>query len=317
MRQVSFEEIKEIIKVEDLFEPMRRSFIDYNSPNLIGIPASLLHFSGDADVHIKTAAIEGYDYFSIKVASMFPDNIEHNLSPYSGAVFLFDATTGVPQAVLNDRGLLTDLRTAAAGAVITDFVASSEANKVSIIGTGLQAWHQVLALDKIRRIEELVIYGRNQGKANALKGKFQKELPGISIKVASSAEEAVKETEIILTTTSSKKPIVKGEWLQPGQHLTAVGADDTFKHEIDVACLEKADAIFLDSLQLNLQFGEFSHAMLKNPDLMEKTMEFGQAFQHDAWSGNKDKITVAKLVGVGVQDLAAATYVLDRIITQE
>lgn len=317
MRQVSFEEIKEIIKVEDLFEPMRRSFIDYNSPNLIGIPASLLHFSGDADVHIKTAAIEGYDYFSIKVASMFPDNIEHNLSPYSGAVFLFDATTGVPQAVLNDRGLLTDLRTAAAGAVITDFVASAEANKVSIVGTGLQAWHQVLALDKIRRIEELVIYGRNQGKANALKGKFQKELPGISIKVAASAEEAVKETEIILTTTSSKEPIVKGEWLQPGQHVTAVGADDTFKHEIDVACLENADAIFLDSLQLNLQFGEFSHAMLKNPDLMEKTMEFGQAFQHDSWSGNKDKITVAKLVGVGVQDLAAATYVLDRIITKE
>ncbi|MEM8899191.1 MAG: ornithine cyclodeaminase family protein [Bacteroidota bacterium] len=317
MRQVSFEEIKAIIQVEDLFEPMRRSFIDYNSPNLIGIPASLLHFSGDADVHIKTAAIEGYDYFSIKVASMFPDNIEHNLSPYSGAVFLFDAITGIPQAVLNDRGLLTDLRTAAAGAVITDFVASAEANKISIIGTGLQAWHQVLALDKIRRIEELVIYGRNQGKANALKGKFQKELPGISIKVAASAEEAVKETEIILTTTSSKEPIIKGEWLQPGQHVTAVGADDTFKQEIDVDCLLKADAIFLDSLQLNLQFGEFSHAMLKNPDLMEKTIEFGQAFQHDAWSGNKGKITVAKLVGVGVQDLAAATYVLDRIITGE
>lgn len=316
MRQISFEEIKSVVKVEDLFEPIRRSFIDYTTPRLIGIPASMLYFSGDADVHIKSAALEGYEYFSIKVASMFPDNIEMNLSPYSGAIFLFDAKTGEPRAILNDRGYLTDLRTAAAGACITDFAAPHEANKVALIGTGMQAWHQLLALDKLRRIEHLIIYGRSKDKAKALGNKFQKALPDLTFSVADSAEQAVKSAEIILATTSSKSPIVKGEWLSKGQHITAVGADDTHKHEIDAGCFEKADVIFLDSLELNLQYGEYSHAILKDPALVEKTMEFGQAFQHEA-PNDPNTISVAKLVGVGVQDLAAATLVMDKLIGGE
>lgn len=313
MINIPFEKIQEVIKIEDLFEPVKQSFIAYNSPELIGIPVNLLHFGNDSDAHIKIAAIKGYDYFSIKVATMFPANKQQNLPPYNGAVLLFDAKTGFPKAVLNDRGILTDLRTAAAGAVITDFVAARSAESVAVIGTGIQAYAQVTALAKLRKISQLNIWGRNKQNAILLKKKIEKSNPKIVIKIAANPEQAVKSAEIIITTTPSKIPLVKGEWLQNGQHLTAVGADDTFKNEIDDSCLKIADSIFVDSLELNRKYGELSHAIKVNPELIHKTTEFGIAFQNDDFLNQEDKITVAKLVGLGVQDLAAATVVMNKI----
>ena len=123
MIQISYEQVKELLQLENLFEPIKQAFIAYNSPDLIGIPVNLLHFPNGADTHIKIAALKDYAYFSIKVVSMFPENTKQNLSPYSGAIFLFDSKTGYPVATINDRGIITDLRTAAAGAIITDFLA--------------------------------------------------------------------------------------------------------------------------------------------------------------------------------------------------
>jgi len=313
MINITYEQINDLLKIEDLFEPVKQAFIDYNPSSLIGIPVSLLHFPNNADTHIKTAAIKGYDYFSIKVVSMFPDNAKQNLSPFSGAIFLFDAKTGFPTAILNDKGIITDLRTAAAGAVITDFVASQSSKSVAVIGTGIQAYHQVFALAKLRRINTLAIYGRSKEKAHSLKEKLTHSFPELKVDVVDSVEKAVKESEIIITTTSSKTPLVKGKWLQKGQHISAVGFDDVYKNEMDSDCFHVADSIFIDSLELNKKYGEFSHAIKSTPHLIDKTIEFGAAFKNIAFKNARDKITVAKLVGVGIQDLAAATSIIDKI----
>lgn len=313
MISISYEQIKDLLKIEDLFEPVKQAFIDYNSSSLIGVPVSLLHFPNNADTHIKTAAIKGYDYFSIKVVSMFPNNAKQNLSPFSGAIFLFDGKTGFPAAILNDKGIITDFRTAAAGAIITDFVASKSSTSVAIIGTGIQAYYQVFALAKLRRINTLAIYGRSKEKALLLKEKLTLSYPNLKIDVVDSVEKAVKESEIIITTTSSKTPLIKGKWLQKGQHITAVGSDDIYKNEIDSDCFDYADSIFIDSLELNKKYGEFSHAIKSTPKLIDKTIEFGVAFQNKAFENSKNKITVAKLVGVGIQDLAASLVVMNKL----
>jgi ornithine cyclodeaminase len=313
MISISYEQIKDLLKIEDLFEPVKQAFIDYNSSSLIGIPVSLLHFPNNADTHIKTAAIKGYDYFSIKVVSMFPNNAKQNLSPFSGAIFLFDGKTGFPAAILNDKGIITDFRTAAAGAIITDFVASKSSTSVAIIGTGIQAYYQVFALAKLRRINTLAIYGRSKEKALLLKEKLTLSYPNLKIDVVDRVEKAVKESEIIITTTSSKTPLIKGKWLQNGQHITAVGSDDIYKNEIDSDCFDYADSIFIDSLELNKKYGEFSHAIKSTPKLIDKTIEFGVAFQNKAFENSKNKITVAKLVGVGIQDLAASLVVMNKL----
>lgn len=313
MIEVTYEQINDLLKIEDLFEPIKQAFIDYNSSSLIGVPVSLLHFPNNADTHIKTAAIKGYDYFSIKVVSMFPDNAKLNLSPYSGAIFLFNGKTGFPSAILNDKGIITDLRTAAAGAIVTDFVASKSSTSVTVIGTGIQAYHQVFALAKLRQINNLVIYGRNKAKTIMLKEKLSGSFPKMKINLVYNLENAVKESELIITTTSSKTPLVKGEWLQKGQHITAVGSDDVYKNEIDCNCFNFADSIFIDSLQLNKKYGEFSHAIKSTPNLIDKTIEFGTAFQNKAFENSENKITVAKLVGVGIQDLAASLVVMNKL----
>jgi ornithine cyclodeaminase len=244
---------------------------------------------------------------------MFPDNAKQNLSPFSGAIFLFDGKTGFPAAILNDKGIITDFRTAAAGAIITDFVASKSSTSVAIIGTGIQAYYQVFALAKLRRINTLAIYGRSKEKALLLKEKLTLSYPNLKIDVVDSVEKAVKESEIIITTTSSKTPLIKGKWLQNGQHITAVGSDDIYKNEIDSDCFDYADSIFIDSLELNKKYGEFSHAIKSTPKLIDKTIEFGVAFQNKAFENSKNKITVAKLVGVGIQDLAASLVVMNKL----
>lgn len=312
MIQISYEQIKEVIRQEDLFEPVKQAFIDYASPNLIGIPVNLLHFDNEADAHIKTAAIKGYDYFSIKVATMFPENSKQDLSPFDGAIFLFDANTGAPKAVLQDMGLLTDLRTSAAGAIITDHIAPDSADTVAVIGTGRQAVMQIEAFQQLRQIKELQIYGRSEDKAVALQQRLMTSLPDAKIKVVDDPEKAVKGSSIVITTTSSKSPIVKGEWLQAGQHITAVGADDTYKHELDKSCFAKADIIYVDSLDLNRQFGEYSH-ICTDKAILEKTVEFGHAFVDHNSKNDGTQISIAKLVGVGVQDLAAASLVMKKL----
>ena len=313
MIQVNYEQISNLLKIEDLFEPVKQAFIDYNSSSLIGVPVSLLHFPNNADTHIKTAAIKGYDYFSIKVVSMFPKNVNQNLSPYSGAIFLFSTKTGFPAAILNDKGIITDLRTAAAGGVITNFAASKSSTSVAVVGTGIQAYHQVLALRKLRHFNKLAIYGRSKEKALSLKEKLTFSYPDLKVDLVNTVEKAVKESEIIIATTSSKTPLIKGKWLQNGQHITAVGSDDVYKNEIDSDCFNFADSIFIDSLELNKKYGEFSHAIKSTPNLIEKTIEFGAAFQSKAFENSENKITVAKLVGVGIQDLAASIVVMNKL----
>ena len=313
MKIINFEEIANAIKVEDLFEPIKQAFIDYSSPKLVGIPVSLLHFADNADAHIKIAAINGYTYFSVKVATMFPTNATKNLPINNGAIFLFDAKTGELKATLNDKGLLTDMRTAATGALITDFLAPKNANYIAIIGTGYQALSQVEALSKLRANFSVQIYGRDFVKCEALIKKLKSLCPHLNFKLAKTAEEAVKNCEIIITTTSSTEPIVNGEWLQKGQHITALGADDTFKNELNQNVFDVTDHIYLDSLELNCKYGEYAKAITSKPNLIEKTTEFGKVFQDLIYVADTNKITVAKLVGVGVQDLAAATLVFDNI----
>ena len=309
MKIIDYEEIAKAIHVEDLFEPIKQVFMDYSSPKLVGIPVSLLHFEGNADAHIKIAALNGYPYFSVKVATMFPNNAAKNLPINNGAIFLFDAKIGELKAILNDKGLLTDMRTAATGALVTDFFAPKNAKSIAIIGTGYQALSQVKALSKLRDNFSVQVYGRDFGKAKILINKLESLCPQLHFKLAKTAEEAVKNCEIVVTTTSSTEPIIDGKWLQRGQHITALGADDTFKNELYQNVFDVADHIYLDSLELNYKYGEYSKAIISKPHFIEKTTEFGKIFQDLKYVADPHKITVAKLVGVGVQDLAAATLI--------
>jgi ornithine cyclodeaminase len=312
MITLELDEIKKLVSITDLFNPVRQSFIDYSSGNVIASPVNLLHFDNNADAHIKIAAIKDYDYFTMKIATMFPENSRKNLPINNGAIFIFDANTGAFTATLIDKGYLTDLRTAVAGAIISHEVAKKEAESVSVIGTGFQGFYQTIALHELRPFQKLTIYGKTPANVALMKRKIKSAIPFINIVVASTIEEAVKSSEIIITTTSSTTPIIKSKWLTDGQHITAIGADDTFKKELESQCFEDASRIFIDSIALNQKYGEFKEVFEHNPSILNKVVEFGDFFASNKISFKNEGFTIAKLVGLGVQDLATATTVMKK-----
>jgi ornithine cyclodeaminase len=170
-----------------------------------------------------------------------------------------------------------------------------------------------MALSKLRKLSKITIYGRNTGHAAQLKEKLERDLSDIQIFCADQAESAVRESDMIIAATSAKEPIVKGSWLRKGQHVTAIGADDAFKKEIDEDCFTIADHIYVDSLELNTNCGEYAGALAKNPYLQQKTTELGITYRNNERLSGPGTITLVKLVGLGVQDLAACSVVLNKM----
>ncbi|MEU7900543.1 hypothetical protein AB0B45_47905, partial [Nonomuraea sp. NPDC049152] len=158
-----------------------------------------------------------------------------------------DATTGDLRALLMDGHHLTDVRTAAAGAVANRLLTRRDAATMAVLGTGTQARLQVLAARAVRPIEHVVVWGRRADAALALRAALLEVDPPLTVSVADHPRDAVRQADVIVTATGSRRPILEGSWLRPGQHVTAVGADDGTKAELDPACFHRADVLAVDS----------------------------------------------------------------------
>src|SRR2546426_846480 len=175
-------------------------------------------------------------------------------------VLLLDSTTGFPTAVLFDNGYLTDLRTGAAGALAADLLARREVDRVGIIGVGTQARYQFAALLGVRKPERVIAFGRSEAKATRF-AKDMEKLCGIRVFPAKTVEQAVRGSDVVITVTPSREPLVRAEWVSPGTHITAVGADGPDKQELDVGGLKNADKVVADRLDQCVRFREIHHAI--------------------------------------------------------
>jgi ornithine cyclodeaminase len=311
MKIITADQVRNNLKLEDLIEPMQNAFKAFSrgdSSDAIGF----LRPNG-GEVHIKSGFMQGSRVFAVKVSAGFPDNATRGLPIWDGAVMAFDASTGALVAVVQDGGLLTDWRTAVAGAVASKALARGDAKTLGVIGTGIQGFWQPLAHHKLLEFERLLIWGRNADNAKALQSKLELQLPEVKIEVLHDLASLVRESEIIITATASLEPLIRSEWLQPGTHITAVGADDETKRELEMAVLEKADVIVVDSLGVNQKYGDVARALQSGKLQMSRLIELGSLLENpDLGRSSSSQITVSKLVGLGVQDLAAVEVVLER-----
>src|SRR5690606_36683857 len=177
---------------------------------------------GEGDV--KTAYVPGVDGFAIKISSGFFDNPKLGLPSVNGMMVLLSAKTGLTEALLLDNGYLTDVRTAAAGAVAARHLSRADSTVAAIYGAGVQARLQLEALMLVRTIAEARIWARDAAKAEALAGKLREEL-GILVRAEADPRKAAAGADLIVTTTPAERPLIKAEWLSPGQHVTAMGSD--------------------------------------------------------------------------------------------
>jgi ornithine cyclodeaminase len=265
----------------------------------------------NGEVDVKTAYVPGIDSFAIKMSPGFFDNPKIGLPSTSGLMVLFSARTGVLEALLLDNGYLTDIRTAAAGAVAARHLSREDSRKACVIGAGAQGALQLKALCLVRPIEQAVIWARDLSKAEVLAKRLTKELD-INVAVAQDISNAVTEADIIVTTTPASTPLVMADWLRPGQHITAMGSDQHHKNELQPECLVRANLYVPDRQSQTEKLGELHHAM-DNGLIGSKEVfpELGDIVSGRATGRRSaDDITICDLTGTGVQDTAIATLAL-------
>lgn len=267
------------------------------------------------EVDVKTAYVPGLSGFAIKISPGFFDNPKLGLPSVNGMMVLFSSTTGLVEALLLDNGYLTDVRTAAAGAVAARHLARSDARIAAILGAGVQARLQLRALKLVRPIAEARIWARDIKRAEATAATLSAEL-SIPVSAISDAPAAVTGADIVVTTTPSEAPILEAGWLASGQHVTAMGSDAEHKNEVDPALVTRADLYVADSLQQTRRLGELHHAIAAGLVAADRAFSELGEIVCGRLSGRVDPnaLTFCDLTGTGVQDTAIATLANARAV---
>lgn len=246
----------------------------------------------------------GRRLWGLKTVAIFPSNAERGLDLHQGFVALFDGETGETRALLNAGGI-TAVRTAAVSGVATRLLARADVSTLAILGAGIQAKAHLEAMRAVRDFDRVVVWSRTRGRAAA-------ELEGVEEAV--SAEEAVRAADVLVTATSAPEPIVQRGWLRDGVHVNAVGSSIPTTRELDTATMRDA-ALFVDRRESTVnEAGDFLFPQREGaigPDHIRA--EIGELLI-GAGEGRRspEEITVFKSLGLAVEDLAAAEYVLAR-----
>jgi ornithine cyclodeaminase/alanine dehydrogenase-like protein (mu-crystallin family) len=250
--------------------------------------------------------------FGVKMITVFPGNHGTDLDSHQGAVLLFDGKTGALAAML-DASSITAVRTAAVSAVATKLLARREASTLAMIGSGVQARTHLEAIALVRRLSAVRVYSRSWKHARAFAGWADSAL-GIAVEVCDSPVHAVRGSDIVCTVTSSREPVLFGEWLEPGMHVNAVGASQPDARELDSEAVVRS-RLFADRRESLVNESAAYLIPMREGRISEQHVvaELGEILAGKAAGrGADDEITLFKSLGLAVEDLAAAAYVLAR-----
>ena len=267
------------------------------------------------EVDVKTAYIHGLDSFAIKIAAGFFDNRLLGLPTGSGMMVLISAKTGNPLAILLDNGYLTDVRTGIAGAIAAKYLAPQDIKMAGVIGSGMQARYQIRALKLVRDFSQLMVYGVIEDEVQAYVNEISEEL-NIDVIPSKDAESVVRQSDIVVTTTPSKVPYLRADWLHPGLHITCMGSDSEDKQELFPDVFSKTDKIVCDRRSQVFRLGELHHALEDNIiSENDDIIELGE-LTSGVRPGRQSEleITVCDLTGVGVQDTQIARLAYRRAV---
>jgi len=315
---ITLHEIKKALNRIDsisLLKAIEDGFVAYSENQAVVPPVGHLAFTHPpADVHIKYGYIKNDEYYVLKVASGFYDNPKHGLPSSNGVMLVFSQKTGELLSVLLDEGHLTDIRTAIAGAIAAKYLAPSHVKAIGIVGTGIQARLQLRYLQNITDCKKVYVWGRSEEARAA----YAKEMHqnGFDIIPTDNIEELVINSNLIVTTTPSTKPLIKAEWLAPGTHITAMGADAKGKQELDPTIIARADLVVADSISQCIDHGEIADAVENKLIAPDNVIELGSLLKNGKARDNDQQITVADLTGVATQDVQIAKLIYEAIQNQ-
>lgn len=264
MRVLSYEDVRQVLEVKQVIEAVETVYKSKSENQAEAWPTIFYDFEpGKADMDIKSGYLKSEKLFGHKTVTWFGDNQAKGIPTLLGMIAVFDAETGQPLGI-TDAAFITGIRTGAAGAIGAKYLARKDSKNFLLLGAGNQAIFQIAAtLTTLPDLKTVRIAAKDANKlnefVNALPQRLQDEF-GIAtgqivFEAVENLESAVKDSDIIITVTPSKKPVIKSDWVQPGTHLSCIGADMEGKQEIESAILAKA-RIFVDDLEHCKQVGE-------------------------------------------------------------
>ncbi len=248
----------------------------------------------------------------LKVVAVFPRNHGTEFDSHQGLVTLFETEHGLPVAIMN-ASEITAIRTAAASGVATRLLAREDAHDLAIIGSGVQARTHLEAMLEVREVRRVRVFSRNEERRTAF-AERESARRGVPVEAVASAREAVEGADLICTTTSAREPVLFGDWIAPGAHINAVGSSVRTTRELDTAAVVRS-RLFVDSRESTVnEAGDFlfprEEGAIGDAHILGEIGELllGQV----AGRASDDEITLFKSLGLAVEDLASAHYVLER-----
>jgi ornithine cyclodeaminase/alanine dehydrogenase-like protein (mu-crystallin family) len=287
--------VRSLLRMEDLIPAMERALTDFSAGRVVQPVRSILAIPQHHGFMGLMPAVYG-DVMGAKLVNLYPGNAARGLPTHQAVIALFRAETGEPLAMMDGR-LITEMRTAAVSAVATKLLSSPNARSLAILGSGVQARSHFLALSLVRKFEDIRVWSRNPQHAQTLAQEIGAK--------ATSAEEAVRGADVVVTVTGSREPVLCGSWLKPGALVSAVGAVGAKNRELDSDTMR--GAVIVDSREAAMK--ESGDILLANASIYA---ELGELL-----AGTKPlpqaKITVFKSLGLAVEDLASAMLVLQAL----
>jgi ornithine cyclodeaminase len=305
----TLDQIRAITDNMDFAGAIEAGFVAYSRGDVVTPPVGELIFENPpGDTHIKYGYIRQDDYFVIKVASGFYENVKINLPSSSGLMLVFSQKTGVLDTILLDEGYLTNVRTAVAGQIAARYLAPDKVNAIGVFGTGTMARMQVQYLKEITDCNHLIVCGRSDSSLQSYRTDMEND--GYEVQVTRDSAEVASACNLILMTTPSRTPLLNLAQIRPGTHITAMGSDTAEKQELESGILELADIVVTDSLEQCQQRGEIYHGLNAGDITLDGVLELGNIIAGgNRCRTSRDQITVADLTGVAVQDIQIAKAV--------
>ncbi|MEM4288427.1 MAG: ornithine cyclodeaminase family protein [Candidatus Caldarchaeum sp.] len=316
MRYLADEDLIRIAEPRKVVEAVEEAYRLYSLGKVVmPVRSRIQAREKGGDILMMPCYVPSMDIFSLKLVSVYPGNLEKGLPTINATVLVLDAGTGVVKLVAEARAL-TGLRTAAATAVSVKYLARSDASKVGVVGCGYQAGWQVRVMHDMFPEMKFTAFDIDASRMRSFSEQMGRE--GIEVKTAGSSMEMVKDSDIVITVTTSKTPVVMEEWVREGTHISAIGGYTPEMVEIDPKLTAKSKLV-VDSRE----------AVKEEAGDVLKPIEMGLiSFQHihaeigeivaGLKPGREDnrEITMFKSVGLAVQDAAAAKAVLDYLMTR-
>lgn len=302
------DEVGSLIDLDAVLDAVENGYRSFNSGLVVQPDFMAIAMPGTHEgIDFKGGLDMGGGYITIKASSGgYDNNPKLGLPIGINTVLLFDAKTSALQCIM-DGTWITGCRTAAAGAISVKYLARTDAEKLCIIGAGKQARRQLLAIMRVRKLTEVRVWDAFPEYLDAYVKEISEET-GLNVIKCATAEEAVRGADIVVTTTRGRSgPIVKKEWVQPGTHIVAIGADMPDKQELSVDVFQGAKVVN-DSIDLCVRSGETHNAVaagiIRKEDIYAEIGEI--VLGNKPGRENSDEVTIFDTVGMAIQDNVTA-----------